>query len=119
MRAALAVVSLALLVGSGVVVYDQFQSRWQDTQKAYFQQALVQAKTPAERAALEAREPRIEQTIVTAFGAERVDRCRSCHIAVDDPNFTTANEPLRTHPYSTEMGDVLSQRALGAASQIL
>ena len=106
MRAALAVVSLALLVGSGVVVYDQFQSRWQDTQRAYFQQALVQAKTPAERAALEAREPRIEQTIVTAFGAERVDRCRSCHIAVDDPNFTTQNEPLRTHPYSTEMGDV-------------
>ena len=34
-----------------------------------------------------ARQPKIEQTIVTAFGAQRVDRCESCHIAVDDPRF--------------------------------
>jgi len=36
MRLALAVVSLVVLVGSGVVVYDQFQSRWEDNQRAYF-----------------------------------------------------------------------------------
>lgn len=108
MRAALAVMSLAVLAGSAAVVYQQFQSPWQDAQKAYFQQALVHAKTPAERAALEERTPRIEQTIVTSFGTERIDRCQSCHIAVDDPNFATANEPLRTHPYSAAMGDVYS-----------
>ena len=107
MRAALAVVSVVMLAGSGVVVYKEFQSNWQDTQKAYFQQALVQAKTLAEKSALEQRQPRIEQTIVTAFGAERVDRCQSCHIAVDDPNFATGKQPVRTHPYSAEMGDVL------------
>jgi mono/diheme cytochrome c family protein len=106
MRAALAVVSLVVLIASGLVVYDGLQSRWQDTQKDYFQQALVHAKSPTERAALAERTPRIEQTMVTAFGDERIDRCRSCHIAVDDPNFTTAGEPLRTHPYSAEMGDV-------------
>ena len=106
MRAALAVVSLAVLVGSGAIVYKQFQSRWQDTQKAYFEQALAHARTPAERAALQDRSPRIEQTIVTAFGEQRIDRCQSCHIAADDPNFATASEPLRTHPYSEAMGDV-------------
>ncbi len=106
MRVALAVVSVALLAGSGVVIYNQSQSHWQDTQKAYFKQALVQAKTPAERTSLEQQSPRIEQTIVTAFGAERIDRCQSCHIAADDPNFATSSEPLRTHPYSAEMGDV-------------
>jgi len=110
MRAALAVVSLVVLIGCGAVVYEGLQSRWQDTQKAYFAQALVHAKTQAEQAALGERTPRIEQTIVTAFPTERgdarIDRCQSCHIAVDDPNFTTGNEPLRTHPYSAEMGDV-------------
>jgi mono/diheme cytochrome c family protein len=107
MRAALAVVSIAWLAFSGVELYKQYHSPWQSTQMAYFQQALVQAKTGAERSALEQRQPRIEQTIVTAFGAERVDRCQSCHIASDDPNFATGKEPVKTHPYSAEMGDVL------------
>ena len=107
MRLALAVVSLLVLIGSGVVVYDQFQSRWQDDQKTYFTQALSLAKTSAERSALEGREPKLEQTIVSGFGDSRVDRCESCHIAVDDPRFDTAKEPLRTHPYSEAMGDVL------------
>ena len=111
MRIALAVVSLVVLVGSGVVVYDQFQSRWEDNQRAYFHQALDLSKTPAEKAALEQQSPKLEQTIVTAFpeqrGETRIDRCQSCHIAVDDPRFAQANEPLRTHPYSTAMGDVL------------
>jgi len=107
MRLALAVVSLGLLAGSGVVVYDQFHSRWEDNQKAYFNQALELAKTPAERASIEARTPKIEQTIVTAFGAQRIDRCASCHIAVDDPRFEQGQLPLRTHPYSEAMGDVL------------
>jgi len=106
MRAALAVVSLLVLIASGLIVYEGLQSHWQDTQKAYFEQALVHAKTQAEQAALAERTPRIEQTIVTAFGDERIDRCQSCHIAVDDPNFTTGSEPLRTHPYSAEMGDL-------------
>jgi sulfur oxidation c-type cytochrome SoxX len=50
------------------------------------------------KAALAARTPRIEQVIVRSFGSERVDRCTSCHIAIDDPRFATAAQPLRTHP---------------------
>ena len=106
MRLALAVVSLVVFIGSGVVVYDQFHSRWEDNQKAYFNQALELAETPAERASVAAQTPKIEQTIVTAFGSTRIDRCESCHIAVDDPRFTSAKQPLHTHPYSEAMGDV-------------
>jgi hypothetical protein len=106
MRLALAMVSLLVTIGSGVVVYDQFHSRWEDDQTAYFHQALAQAKTGAEKPSLEGRQPKIEQTIVTAFGSQRIDRCESCHIAVDDPRFTSSKEPLRTHPYSEAMGDV-------------
>jgi mono/diheme cytochrome c family protein len=106
MRLGLAVVSLLVLIGSGVVVYEQSRSRWQDDQKAYLNQAMAMAKSPAERSALEGRTPKLEQTIVTAFGEARVDRCQSCHIAVDDPRFDSSREPLRTHPYSAAMGDV-------------
>lgn len=105
MRLALAVVSVLVLAGSGAVVYKQTQSTWQDHQKAYFAQAMAQAKTGPERASLEVKTPKIEQTIVTAFGASRVERCESCHIASDDPRFAAAKQPLKTHPYSAAMGD--------------
>jgi mono/diheme cytochrome c family protein len=98
------------MIGSGVVIYDQLHSRWEDDQRAYFHQALAQAQTGTEgaslRASLEGRRPKIEQTIVTAFGEKRIDRCESCHIAVDDPHFTGQQQPLHTHPYSEAMGDV-------------
>ncbi len=106
MRLALAVASVVTLIGSGAVVYREAHSGWEDHQRAYFQQALDQAKSPAERAALEGRTPRVEQTIVTGFGEPRIDRCESCHIAVDDPRFVASKLPLQTHPYSAAMGDV-------------
>ncbi len=43
---------------------------------------------------------------MNAFGEQRIDRCESCHIASDDPRFSSAKQPLRTHPFSTAMGDV-------------
>ena len=106
MRWALAIGAFIVLIVHGIVFYDQFQNRWESQQKAYFNQARVQAKTDAERIALETRQPKIEQTIVTAFGDTHVDRCQSCHIAVDDPRFVTYQQPLHTHTYSEAMGDV-------------
>src|ERR1035441_8507168 len=110
MRFALAAVSLLVMIGCGVVIYGQFHSRGEGDQTAYFHEALAQAKAGAERASLQGREPKIEQTIVTAFpgqhGETRVDRCESCHIAVDDPRFLSSKEPLTAHPYSVAMGDV-------------
>ena len=79
MRLALAVLSLVLLIVAGVVIYGQFQSHWQDSQKQYLNQALAMAKTPAEKASLEGREPKLEQTIVESFkdahGGTIVERC--------------------------------------------
>ena len=106
MRLALALVSVVVLAGSGAVVLKETKATWQDHQKAYFAQARLQAKSDAERASLESKAPKIEQTIVTAFGSSRVERCESCHIASDDPRFASAKEPLKTHPYSAAMGDI-------------
>ena len=106
MRLALAIGTFLILLIHGVVFYNQFFHQWERNQHAYFDQARSLAKTDTERAALAARRPRIEQIVVSNFGETRVDRCTTCHIASDDPRFATYAEPLKTHPYSTAMGDV-------------
>jgi mono/diheme cytochrome c family protein len=98
MRVALAVISIVVLAIHAVVFRDQLYARWQDHQTAYFEQAEKIADSPAAKAALAARRPQIEQTIVRSFGAERVDRCTTCHMGIDDPRFVGADQPLRTHP---------------------
>ncbi len=105
MRLALAIASFVVLLIHGFVFYNQFFFKWENYQTAYFDQAKALAKNDVERASLDARHPRIEQAIVTQFGDTRVDRCGTCHIAMDDPRFTQHAQPLRTHPYSTAMGD--------------
>ena len=110
-RVTLAVVSFVVLIVHGIVFYQQFFNRWEKHQTAYFEQARSLAKTDAERHAIDERSPRIEQIIVTQFGAtqsgdSRVDRCTTCHIASDDPRFQGHAEPLTTHPYSAALGDV-------------
>lgn len=98
MRSALAIISVVVLAIHGLVFYSQFFAPWQDHQKQYFRQAAAKTSNESLRATLVARTPRIEQILVRSFGTERVDRCTSCHIAVDDPRFTTDAQPLRTHP---------------------
>ena len=106
MRLALAIASFVVLIVHGVVFYDQFFHRWERHQTAYFEQARSLARNDRDRAELEARAPRVEQTIVTSFGETRVDRCTTCHIASDDPRFAGHAQPLTSHPYSAAMGDV-------------
>ncbi|HQQ76270.1 MAG TPA: c-type cytochrome [Thermoanaerobaculia bacterium] len=98
MRAALAFISVVVLALHAYVFNNQFFARWQDYQKKYFKDAAAASTNDAVRATLVARRPAIEQTIVRSFGSERIDRCQTCHIAADDPRFTKADQPLRTHP---------------------
>jgi sulfur oxidation c-type cytochrome SoxX len=107
MRLALAIASFVILIVHGLVFYNQFFHKWERHQTAYFDQARAMAKTDTERAGLEGRSPRIEQIIVTRFGDNRVDRCTTCHIGNDDPRFKDHAQPLRSHPYSEELGDKL------------
>jgi len=107
MRLALAIAAFVILIIHGIVFYDQFFHKWENYQTAYFDQARALAKTDNERAAVSGRKPRIEQTIVTTFGENRVDRCATCHIGSDDPRFEKHAQPLRSHPYSEALGDRL------------
>lgn len=105
MRTALAIGTFLILVIHGIVFYNQFGHPWERNQNTYFDQAKVLAKTDAEKSALAARKPRIEQIVVSNFGETRVDRCTTCHIATDDPRFSAHAEPVKTHPYSATLGD--------------
>ena len=105
MKLALAIASAVILLVHGLVFYDQFFHKWERHQTAYFDQARTQARNDAERKELAHREPKIEQIIVTQFGENRVDRCTTCHLAIDDPRFKDHFEPLKTHPYSAALGD--------------
>jgi hypothetical protein len=104
-RLALAAASLVILGVHGAVFYQQFFHKWESYQTAYFDQARSLAKTDAERAAVAGRKPRVEQIIVTQFGENRVDRCTTCHIGADDPRFKDYAAPLKSHPFSAELGD--------------
>ncbi len=106
MRLALAIASFVVLIVHGAVFYDQFFYRWERHQTAYFEQALALTKNATEKAEFETRSPKIEQYIVSNFGETRVDRCGTCHIAIDDPRFTGHAQPLKSHPYSAALGDV-------------
>jgi mono/diheme cytochrome c family protein len=106
MRLALAIGAFIILLVHGAVFYKQFFHKWESYQTAYFDQARGLAKTDAERAAVTDRSPRIEQYILTSFGDTRVDRCDTCHIAIDDPRFEKYAQPLKAHSYSVAMGDV-------------
>ena len=105
MRLALAIASLLILLVHGSVFFQQFFFRWERHQTAYFDQAKTLSKNEKERAALTDRSPRIEQTIVTQFGEQRVDRCITCHVAADDPRFAGHAQPLKSHGYSASLGD--------------
>ena len=105
MRLALAIASLLILLVHGSVFFQQFFFRWERHQTAYFDQAKTLSKNDKERAALNDRSPRIEQTIVTQFGEQRVDRCITCHVAADDPRFAGHAQPLKSHGYSASLGD--------------
>jgi sulfur oxidation c-type cytochrome SoxX len=105
MRLALAIASLLILGIHGSVFFQQFFHRWERHQTAYFDQAKSLSKNDKERAALNERSPRIEQTIVTQFGEQRVDRCITCHVAADDPRFAGHAQPLKAHPYAASLGD--------------
>lgn len=105
MRLALALASIIVFIVHGIVFYDQFFHRWERHQQAYFDQASTQSTSDQERLELATRRPAIEQIIVTQFGENRVDRCTTCHIAIDDPRFEDHFQPLKTHPYSASLGD--------------
>ena len=89
---------LGLLVGGLVVVAfykDQFRE-WKVWQRKYAAMELARAATPEQKAEAARLSIEIRQTVLTE--PDRVDRCATCHAAVEDPSYGAYPLPLAYHP---------------------
>jgi mono/diheme cytochrome c family protein len=89
---------LGLLVGGLVVLayYKDEDRDWKDYQRRYAQEEIRRASTPQQRALAERIPIQIRQILLPDLN--RVDRCTTCHLAVDDPSYGGYPQPLAYHP---------------------
>jgi mono/diheme cytochrome c family protein len=89
---------LGLLVGGLVVLgyYRDEEREWKDYQRKYVQEEFRRASTPQQRALAERIPVQIRQILLPDLN--RVDRCTTCHLAVDDPSYGGYPQPLAYHP---------------------
>jgi len=88
----LSLVSLVLLV---VAIWQACTPSWKTYQRAFFQLEAQGEPNAVTKAAVLATPPQIHQVMLT--GLQRVDRCTTCHLGVDDPTMKNAPEPFRYH----------------------
>jgi mono/diheme cytochrome c family protein len=90
--------ALGLLAGGLVIAAyykDQFRE-WKAWQREYVKAELARAATPSQRADAARIPVEIRQFVLPEL--DRVDRCTSCHIAVEDPSYAGLRLPLAYHP---------------------
>ena len=68
---------------------------WKNYQRAFFQLEAQEEPNAITKAAVLATPPQIHQVLLP--GLQRVDRCTTCHLGVDDPTMKDAPEPFRYH----------------------
>ncbi|RMF73404.1 MAG: hypothetical protein D6744_15680, partial [Planctomycetota bacterium] len=88
--------SLVCLVLLGLSAYEeQFSGTWREHQRQYRAASLAAAKSDSARAAAAAMRPKLKQVFLPQL--DRVDRCVTCHIGIEDPGMADADLPIRTH----------------------
>jgi cbb3-type cytochrome oxidase cytochrome c subunit len=89
---------LGLLVGSLVVLaYFRDENReWKDYQHKFTQEEIRRASTAQQRALAEKIPVEVRQILLPELN--RVDRCMTCHLTVDDPSYGGYPNPLAYHP---------------------
>jgi mono/diheme cytochrome c family protein len=89
---------LGLVVGGLVVVafYKDQHREWKDWQHKFIQDEVARAATPEQRADAASQAVDIRQIVIPDL--DRVDRCTSCHTAVEDPSYAGFPQPLSYHP---------------------
>ncbi len=86
--------SLALL--GGIAYHENFLGEWRDVQRWY--RDLLVRTADDDRARRSAAAFRIEHKQAYLVDLDRVDRCTTCHLGVENPAMAKAPLPLSTHP---------------------
>ena len=89
---------LGLLIGGLVIAafYKDQHREWKDWQRKYVKKEVDRASTPEQRADAARLSVEIRQVVLPEL--DRVDRCTSCHISVEDPSYGGLPQPLAYHP---------------------
>ena len=89
---------LGLLVGGLVLLgyYKDEDREWKDYQRRFIQEETRRATTPQQHALAQSIPLQIRQILLPDLN--RVDRCTTCHLAVDDPSYGGYPQPLAYHP---------------------
>jgi mono/diheme cytochrome c family protein len=114
---------LGLLVG-GLVVLGYFRDEnreWKDYQYKFIQEEIRRASTAQQRAIAGKIRVEIRQTLLPELN--RVDRCTTCHLAVDDPSYGGYPQPLAYHPLHEQhpverFGCTVCHRGQGRATTV-
>ena len=88
----LSVLSLVLIVAAA---WQAHTPSWKNYQRSFFQLEAQGEPNAITKAAVLAAQPEIHQEMLT--GLQRVDRCTTCHLGVEDPTMKNAPEPFRYH----------------------
>lgn len=89
---ALSLASLVLLIAA---IWQANTPTWKIYQRQFFQLEAQGEPNAVAKAAVLNTPPQIHQVMLT--GLQRVDRCTTCHLGVDDPTMKNASEPFRYH----------------------
>jgi len=112
---------LGLLIGGLVVLgyYKDEYREWKDYQRKFIQEEVRRAGTAQQR--LMAQDTPVQVRQILLPDLNRVDRCTTCHLAVDDPSYGGYPQPLAYHPLheqhpSERFGCTICHRGQGRAT---
>lgn len=89
---ALSLLALALILAAA---WQAGTPAWKNYQRAFLQLEAQGEPNAVAKAAVLATPPEVHQVMLT--GLQRVDRCTTCHLGVEDPTMKNAAEPFRYH----------------------
>lgn len=88
----LSIAALGLLIAA---IWQASTPTWKDYQRQFYQLEAQGEPNAVTKAAVLGTPPEIHQILLP--GLQRVDRCTTCHLGVDDPTMKNAPEPFRYH----------------------
>src|SRR6266567_1348575 len=89
---ALSLLALALILAAA---WQANTPSWKGYQRNFLQLEAQEEPNAITKAAVLATPPEVHQVMLT--GLQRVDRCTTCHLGVEDPTLKNAPEPYRYH----------------------
>lgn len=91
-----ALVSILCVIFSIFWIIKDYKAEWKKYQKQYLEQELRKAETKEEKETIKKIKLEIKQILIPELN--RVDRCTTCHLTVEDKTYGGFSQPLSYHP---------------------